>query len=102
MGLDTASNATQLVGAISGVYLAGCLIGSVLSSQVTDSLGRRKSLSLASALGVLGGALQAGASNIGMFIGARLIAGFGIGASTAGYKGRDPQTDRSPQGHCLG
>lgn len=73
------SNATQLFGAINGVYIAGALIGSILSSYATDSLGRRKSLSLASVLATLGGILQAGSVNISMFIAARLIAGFGIG-----------------------
>ena len=79
MGLATASNSTQLVGAISGVYIAGCLIGAVLSSAATDLLGRRRSLSLAASLATLGGALQAGAVNIAMFIAARAIAGLGIG-----------------------
>ena len=84
MGLDTASNASQLVGAINGVYIAGALIGSVLSSYATDILGRRKSLSLVSMLATLGGILQAGSVNIAMFIAARLIAGFGIGSFICG------------------
>ncbi|KPI40972.1 High-affinity glucose transporter [Cyphellophora attinorum] len=80
MHLDTASNATQLLGAVNGVYIAGALIGSILSSYATDTLGRRKSLSLTSALATVGGILQTGSVNMGMFIAARLIAGFGIGA----------------------
>lgn len=79
MGLATASNAKDLFGAINGVYIAGALIGSVLSSNATDALGRRKSLSLAAGLATFGGGLQAGSVNISMFIAARLIAGFGIG-----------------------
>lgn len=79
MGLDTASNATQLVGAANGVYISGALIGSLLSALTSDSFGRRKSISLCSAVAVLGGGLQAGSVNIGMFIAARGIAGLGIG-----------------------
>ncbi|KIX00278.1 uncharacterized protein Z518_10417 [Rhinocladiella mackenziei CBS 650.93] len=80
MSLDTAPNATQLIGAVNGVYIAGALIGSLLSSQTSDALGRRKSVFLSAALAVLGGALQAGSIHIGMFIVARLLAGLGIGS----------------------
>lgn len=79
MGLDTASNATQLTGAINGVYIAGALIGSLLSSQSSDVLGRRMSIFISAAFAVLGGALQAGSVHIAMFIVARLLAGLGIG-----------------------
>jgi MFS family permease len=82
MGLDTASNASQLFGAVNGVYIAGALIGSLLSSQATDVLGRKRSLSLVSAVATLGGSLQAGSVNTAMFIAARLIAGFGIGSGS--------------------
>lgn len=79
MGLDTASNATQLVGAVNGVYIDGGLIGALLSSQTSDRLGRQKSVSLSSAVAVLGGALQTGSVHIAMFIVARLLARVGIG-----------------------
>lgn len=82
MGLDTASNATQLNGAVSGVYIAGALIGSILSSQTSDFLGRRWSVFIASTFAAVGGALQAGSINIAMFIASRLLTGFGIGMST--------------------
>jgi MFS family permease len=82
MGLDTASNATQLTGATNGCYIAGALIGSLISSQSSDKLGRRKSVIYASVIAVLGGALQAGSVHIAMFIVARLVAGLGIGEST--------------------
>lgn len=83
MGLDTASNATQLTGAANGCYIAGALIGSLISSRASDILGRKKSVFSASALAVLGGALQAGSVHIAMFIVARLVAGLGIGKSCA-------------------
>lgn len=79
MGLDKAANATQLTGATNGVYIAGALIGSLLSSQSSDVLGRRMSILVAAVFGVVGGALQAGSVHIAMFIVARLLAGLGIG-----------------------
>lgn len=79
MHLNTASNATQLMGAVNGVYIAGALIGSIVSSVISDSLGRKMSVFVAAAFEIVGGALQAGSVNIGMFIAARLISGLGIG-----------------------
>ena len=79
MGLDTASNATQLTGAANGCYIAGALIGALLSGQLSDILGRRKSVCVSSSIAVFGGALQTGSVHIAMFIVARLIAGLGIG-----------------------
>lgn len=81
MGLDTAPNATELIGAVSGVTFAGGLLGALLQSQQSDRLGRQKSVALSCVLAVIGGALQAGSVNIGMFIAARLVAGLGIGES---------------------
>ena len=79
MGLDKDSNASQLAGATNGCYIAGALIGSLISSQASDVLGRKKSIFFASSTAVLGGALQAGSVHIAMFIVARLVAGLGIG-----------------------
>jgi MFS family permease len=60
MGLDTAPNANSLIGATNGVSIAGGLIGALLSSPAADRLGRKVSIFMSAALGVLGGALQAG------------------------------------------
>lgn len=105
MGLDTASNATQLTGATNGCYIAGALIGALLSSQGSDVLGRKRSIVVASSLAVLGGALQAGSVHIAMFIVARLVTGLGIGTSCAivfhelGVKTKASQDSCFPQSH---
>ncbi|KAL6240681.1 hypothetical protein RBB50_012391 [Rhinocladiella similis] len=78
--LDTRSNATQLIGAINGLYQAGGLFGSLSMIKFPDWIGRRKSLLLYSIITLIGGALQAGSVHIGMFLAMRLITGFGIGA----------------------
>ncbi|KIW50162.1 hypothetical protein PV05_11777 [Exophiala xenobiotica] len=78
--LDTGSNATQLIGAINGLYQAGGLFGSLSMITFPDLLGRRKALLLYSVVTVIGGALQAGSVHIAMFLVMRFITGFGIGA----------------------
>ncbi|KPM38696.1 hypothetical protein AK830_g7864 [Neonectria ditissima] len=79
-GLDTRSNAAALLGAINGLFQVGGLIGALSCTVTADSLGRRKAMALASLFGIIGGGLQAGSVNVGMFIAARFITGVGIGA----------------------
>ncbi|KIW15772.1 hypothetical protein PV08_05822 [Exophiala spinifera] len=78
--MDTRSNASDLTGTINGVFQAGGFIGTLSCLGTADWLGRRKALLAAAALTVLGGALQAGSVNIGMYIVMRAITGVGIGA----------------------
>ena len=87
MHLDTDPNATELMGAVNGVYIAGALIGSVASSWLSDSFGRKISVLVAAAFVIVGGALQAGSVTIGMFIAARLITGLGIGITPLSPEG---------------
>jgi sugar porter (SP) family MFS transporter len=78
--LDTRKNATDLTGAINGLYQAGGLVGCLSIMKTPDWLGRRKALLLYAVVTVIGGALQAGSVNIGMYIAMRFITGVGIGA----------------------
>lgn len=82
MKLDTASNVTQLEGAINGLFQAGGLIGTLSSSWTGDRFGRKRAIFIASFVCVIGGALQAGSAHIGMFIVARFVTGLGIGTSS--------------------
>jgi MFS family permease len=79
--LDTASNASQLEGAINGLFQAGGLVGTLSCTKTADWLGRRKALFLGAIVSVIGGALQAGSVNIAMYIVMRFITGLGIGMS---------------------
>jgi MFS family permease len=79
MGLDVASNATQLEGAINGLFQTGGLIGALACSWVSDTLGRRKAIFIACCICVVGGALQTGSVHVAMFITARLLTGLAIG-----------------------
>ncbi|KAK7208416.1 MFS transporter [Myxozyma melibiosi] len=77
--LDTASNATQLNGAMDGLFQAGGLFGALTVSYLADTFGRRKCIVLGSLLCVIGSALQAGSVHVAMFIAVRFITGFGVG-----------------------
>jgi MFS family permease len=79
MRLAVLPNAKALIGAVSGVYFAGGIIGAIVTSEATDYFGRRVSIFISCLVGCIGGALQAGSINMSMFIAARLIAGLGIG-----------------------
>ncbi|KAK5735750.1 hypothetical protein LTR17_007922 [Elasticomyces elasticus] len=79
--LDTRSNAASLTGAINGLFQAGGLIGTLCSSFLADSLGRRKAILIAAIVTVIGGALQAGSVAIAMYIVMRLVTGWGIGST---------------------
>ncbi|KAH0833679.1 Sugar transporter family protein [Fonsecaea pedrosoi] len=77
--LDTRSNATQLTGAINGLFQTGGLFGTLSCTKLPDWLGRRKALLLNAVITVIGGALQAGSVDIGMYIAMRFVTGWGIG-----------------------
>jgi MFS family permease len=64
--LATRPNATQLEGAINGLFQAGGLVGALSCNGIADWLGRRKALLLGAISALIGGALQAGSVNIGM------------------------------------
>lgn len=77
--LDKRSNATQLEGAINGLFQTGGLLGALFCCQTADFFGRRKALFIGGAFALIGGALQAGSVHIAMFMIARLLAGIGSG-----------------------
>ncbi|OQV11333.1 hypothetical protein CLAIMM_15186 [Cladophialophora immunda] len=80
MGLDTASNATQLEGAINALFQVGGLFGSLSSLWIPDKIGRRRALFIGGTFSLVGSALQTGSVDVAMFIVARFITGIGVGA----------------------
>ncbi|KAK9326886.1 general substrate transporter [Lipomyces starkeyi] len=70
---------TTLSGAIVSVYNAGQSLGSLSATFLADKFSRKYTISLAGFLAIVGGALQAGAANVGMMIAGRLVAGFACG-----------------------
>ena len=71
----------DLIGAINGVYQAGAVINCILTVPVIDRFGRKMGMYYNSCLGLLGGALACGASNIATFI----VGRFFLGASAFGF-----------------
>jgi MFS family permease len=70
-------------GQIVSTYDIGCIIGAVISIYFGDKLGRRKSIAMSCMWVILGGLLQATAFSLPHMIIGRVIAGLGIGQSTA-------------------
>lgn len=77
--LTTASNASQLEGAMNGLFQAGGLLGCFLAGWAADQLGRKRTMFIVTTISIVGGALQAGSVAMAMFLVARFVTGFGIG-----------------------
>lgn len=75
-------NAT-IQGQIVSTYDIGCIIGAIISIYFGDKLGRRKSIAMSCIWVIVGGAIQASSFSLPQMIIGRIIAGLGIGQSTA-------------------
>ncbi|OAL44212.1 general substrate transporter, partial [Pyrenochaeta sp. DS3sAY3a] len=69
----------RIIGAMNGLFSAGAFMGCWTMGWMADALGRKKALIIATVLALIGGALQAGAAHIGMFLAARWLTGYGVG-----------------------
>ncbi|KAI8068553.1 general substrate transporter [Gongronella butleri] len=69
----------EIQGAIVALFQAGCFFGAISAMWFASTLGRKRSIQVGSALATVGGALQTGAINVGMFIGGRFVIGLGVG-----------------------
>lgn len=77
MGLDTASNASQLIGAMNALFFVGGFFGTLLVGTLANRFGRRPVIGLGVFIILIATALQAGSVNIGMFIVFRFFSGMG-------------------------
>ncbi|ETS84567.1 hypothetical protein PFICI_02592 [Pestalotiopsis fici W106-1] len=68
----------SLKGIISAAYSLGAILSLPLVPIVNDRLGRRWSIFIGSFIMIIGSVIQGCAVNVGMYIAARLILGFGI------------------------
>ncbi|KIJ14590.1 L-arabinose isomerase [Paxillus involutus ATCC 200175] len=69
-------------GAIVASMPAGSIVGSLAVTSLTDRIGRKNTIILASAIWVLGGVTQCAAINRGMLVVGRVIAGISVGLSS--------------------
>ena len=74
--LNTATTGLQT----SAIFIGGCLAG-LTWGKVTDALGRRPALFWAALITLVAVVLQTAAQDIAMFVIARVLVGFGTGAS---------------------
>ncbi|CAM0139080.1 hypothetical protein VKS41_007892 [Umbelopsis sp. WA50703] len=74
--MDNPSNST--LGLLNAIMSVGGTIGVFAGPPASDILGRKKAIILGSLIMLLGVGLQAGATNVNMFIAARFILGFGL------------------------
>jgi MFS family permease len=77
--MDERPNKTAIQGAMNGLYTAGGYFGALMSSWIAERLGRRQAIFAACITATIGGALQAGSVDLGMFIFVRFISGLGVG-----------------------
>ncbi|KAF2092375.1 general substrate transporter [Rhizodiscina lignyota] len=73
------SHTNDITGAMNGLFQGGGVFGSLAVGPIADKFSRRGSIAIAASICLLGGALQCGAVNVGMFLAARFITGFGTG-----------------------
>ena len=66
-GLDTATNAAQLIGATNALFYGGGFIGACISGKIVDAWGRKMGIVIASTLILISGALLAGSVNVSFF-----------------------------------
>lgn len=64
---------------MNGLFCAGGFFGALFVGWSSNSVGRKGSLWIASPIAIVGGALQAGATHIAMFLAGRFIGGVAVG-----------------------
>ncbi|KAJ5738508.1 hypothetical protein N7493_001663 [Penicillium malachiteum] len=69
----------RIIGATSGLFSAGAFMGCWTMEWMCDTHSRKQALLIATLISILGGALQAGAAAIPMFLVARWLTGYGVG-----------------------
>lgn len=81
MGLVDENGPTKhsqaLIGTMNGLFQAGAVLGILSASYIMDGWGRKAGIVYCSFFSLVGGALLCGSRNVGMFIAARFIAGWG-------------------------
>lgn len=77
------SQATPLIGAMSGVFQAGGVFGIIGVTYVMEKWGRKAAVYLCSIIGLIGGALVCASQNVAMFIVFKFLAGMSSWAFVA-------------------
>ncbi|KAH8552663.1 general substrate transporter [Umbelopsis sp. PMI_123] len=78
----TPAESANLNGNVVSLLQVGCLVGALSANLFGDRFGRRLAVIGYSVIFIVGGALQAIGTDIGMLYAGRILAGFGIGANS--------------------
>ncbi|KAF2464244.1 putative sugar transporter [Lindgomyces ingoldianus] len=70
-------------GGITASMAGGSLIGSIISTFISDRFGRRDTLFVAAITWIVGSTLMCAVQNVGMLIGARVVNGMAVGLITS-------------------
>jgi MFS family permease len=62
---------------------AGSFLGALAAGAICDSVGRRKSLMLASVIWIIGSAIQCSSQNVAQLIVGRVISGLAVGITSS-------------------
>jgi MFS family permease len=62
---------------------AGSFIGALAAGAICDSVGRRKSLMLASIIWIIGSAIQCSSQNVAQLIVGRIVSGLAVGITSS-------------------
>ncbi|KIX99595.1 uncharacterized protein Z520_04228 [Fonsecaea multimorphosa CBS 102226] len=73
-----------VTGAVVSLYDVGCFLGAMSIGYLADHCGRERTLSIASAVFIVGAVIQAGSYDIPTITVGRIILGYGVGACAAG------------------
>lgn len=65
----------DITGAMNGLFQGGGCIGALILGPVADKLSRRGALAASAVTCLIGGALQCGSVDVGMFLFARFLTG---------------------------
>lgn len=77
------SHTTTIIGASNGVFFAGGTLGCLLGGWLGDKLGRVNGFRAAATVGIIGAAIQTGATNQAMWLVGRVITGLAAGQTMA-------------------
>ncbi|KAJ9631724.1 hypothetical protein H2203_000124 [Taxawa tesnikishii (nom. ined.)] len=74
---------SNLQGGITASMSAGSFIGALAAGFLSDRLGRRRALMIASVVWIIGAAVQCSAQNVGHLIAGRIISGLAVGVTSS-------------------
>ncbi|KAK5276623.1 hypothetical protein LTR16_010917, partial [Cryomyces antarcticus] len=80
IGTEGYARTSNLIGAFNGINSAGSAVAAVFCAWSANAYGRLRTIQLGAVVLIIGAALCAGSVNVAMFLVARFIAGFGVGA----------------------